>query len=491
MAPEQALGEPVGPWTDLYSVGVMTWEHLVGRVPFSEAATPTAVLLRHANEQIPPPITLQPDVDPAVSEWVGKLVANRPADRFQTAAEAWDALEQVLVAQLGPLWRRESRLNEEDSRRSPAVQTPEPADQLGAYPVIANPATDADYHTLQPQPQPARPPDASEATPVAASEATTAPAAEPVTGPDSALAPGGAAAAEPEPSPGLDPDAYHTYLDEPVLVPASAEPQPGPAPPPVVRNLVLRPQTVRMRPGERAEIRATLEGDPVAGAGWELAGGASSLATARATAAGAVIELHPGPGEPPWSSSLEVRCLWRGAPLAVASAGVEILAEELTPASPPAPAPSPAPAPAAAAPRALLARFVAIVASLTYIGCLFVPAYVKDDNEKLVSFWRATHGDRDNTPIHFSQLRTLVVLACVVLLVMVISAFTARRVGGVIALIASVALLAYSLTIPSTGHDYGFHHYGPTYFVSLGACAVMAAASARVAFAPSARRSPP
>ena len=179
MAPEQALGEPVGPWTDLYSVGVMTWEHLVGRVPFSDAATPTAVLLRHANEQIPPPITVQPDVDPALSEWVGKLVANRPDDRFQTAADAWDALEQVLVAQLGPLWRRESRLKEADSRRPEAVQTPDPADQFGAHPLIASPATPgtADYHTLDPQPAPARPPDTPEPTPVARAESTAAAAA--------------------------------------------------------------------------------------------------------------------------------------------------------------------------------------------------------------------------------------------------------------------------------------------------------------------------
>ena len=177
--------------------------------------------------------------------------------------------------------------------------------------------------------------------------------------------------------------------------------------------------------------------------------------------------------------------------MAVASARVEILAEARTRVSPPAPGPTPtpSPAPAAAAPPALLARFIAIVASLVYIGCLFVPLYVKDDNEKLVSFWAATHSDKVNTPIDYDQLKRLVVLAGVVVVIMVITAFFARRVGGVIALIASVALLVYSVTIPSTGRHYGFHHYGPTYFVSLGACVVIAIASAWVAFAPSARRS--
>src|SRR5919204_474226 len=47
MAPEQAMAKDIGPWTDLYSVGVIAYELLVGQVPFHDTTTPMAILLRH------------------------------------------------------------------------------------------------------------------------------------------------------------------------------------------------------------------------------------------------------------------------------------------------------------------------------------------------------------------------------------------------------------------------------------------------------------
>jgi serine/threonine protein kinase len=54
MAPEQAMAQDLGPFTDLYSVGVMAYELLTGRVPFHDTDTPVAIILRHVNEDIPP-----------------------------------------------------------------------------------------------------------------------------------------------------------------------------------------------------------------------------------------------------------------------------------------------------------------------------------------------------------------------------------------------------------------------------------------------------
>jgi serine/threonine protein kinase len=147
MAPEQALGEEVGPWTDLYSVGVMTWEQLVGHVPFSETVVPTAVLLRHVNEQIPAPISVRPDVDPALSRWVETLVANDPRERAQTATEAWDALEGIIVTRLGAMWRRGSRLREPDPPPVRDDGTAEPAHLIGTYPLVAAAGPESAYHT--------------------------------------------------------------------------------------------------------------------------------------------------------------------------------------------------------------------------------------------------------------------------------------------------------------------------------------------------------
>ena len=112
MAPEQALCDPVGPWTDLYSVGIITYEHLVGHVPFRDAGTPMAIMLRHINEDVPAPAEVDPRIDHELSDWVARLLEKDPTHRTQSAAAAWDELEEIVIDQLGPMWRRDARLTE-------------------------------------------------------------------------------------------------------------------------------------------------------------------------------------------------------------------------------------------------------------------------------------------------------------------------------------------------------------------------------------------
>ncbi|HWY18957.1 MAG TPA: serine/threonine-protein kinase [Solirubrobacteraceae bacterium] len=127
MAPEQALAHTIGPWTDLYSVGVMTYEQLVGRLPFHDSPTPVAILLRHVNESIPPVIDSRPDVDPSLSEWVARLLVKEFTGRTQSAAQAWEELEEIVLDLLGPRWRRDARLPERgSSASSPKPLTPAP-----------------------------------------------------------------------------------------------------------------------------------------------------------------------------------------------------------------------------------------------------------------------------------------------------------------------------------------------------------------------------
>jgi serine/threonine protein kinase len=110
MAPEQAMGQAVGPWTDLYSVGVMAFEMFVGRAPFQDTEEPMAVLMRQVSDSIPPVHTLRPEVDEAISDWIERLLVKEPADRVQSASEAWDQFEEIVLALVGALWRREARL---------------------------------------------------------------------------------------------------------------------------------------------------------------------------------------------------------------------------------------------------------------------------------------------------------------------------------------------------------------------------------------------
>jgi serine/threonine protein kinase len=115
MAPEQALGQPLTPATDLYSLGIITWEALAGRTPFGSSDTPMAVLYQQVNEPIPPIETIRDDMHPGACRWLARMLAKDPEQRYASALEAWDELEDVLLEMLGPRWRREAALDVSDA----------------------------------------------------------------------------------------------------------------------------------------------------------------------------------------------------------------------------------------------------------------------------------------------------------------------------------------------------------------------------------------
>src|SRR5919202_1697918 len=98
MAPEQAMAKNIGPWTDLYATGVIAYELLCGKVPFHDTDTPMAILLRQVNDPIPSPLSVKPDLDPRLAEWLEGLLAKAPEDRTSNAQEAWDALEEIIIS---------------------------------------------------------------------------------------------------------------------------------------------------------------------------------------------------------------------------------------------------------------------------------------------------------------------------------------------------------------------------------------------------------
>lgn len=110
MAPEQAMAKDLGPYTDLYSVGVMAYEMLTGQVPFHDTDTPVAILLRHINDEIPPAHEANPEVDRDLSDWTHRLLAKDWKTRTPTAGQAWDELEDIVIGLFGSRWRRDARL---------------------------------------------------------------------------------------------------------------------------------------------------------------------------------------------------------------------------------------------------------------------------------------------------------------------------------------------------------------------------------------------
>ena len=96
MAPEQARGETIDHRSDLFSLGSVLYTMCTGRPPFR--ASTTLAVLRRVSDEIPRPIR---EINPEIPEWlesiIAKLHAKNPDDRFQTAAEVAQLLEQQLA----------------------------------------------------------------------------------------------------------------------------------------------------------------------------------------------------------------------------------------------------------------------------------------------------------------------------------------------------------------------------------------------------------
>jgi serine/threonine-protein kinase len=107
MSPEQAMGErEVDGRSDIYSLAVVAYQMLTGRVPFS-AGNSMALLLKHVQEPPRPIVELRPETPKALRDVIERALMKAPEDRWPTAAAMRDALRANEAA--GTPWRPEHR----------------------------------------------------------------------------------------------------------------------------------------------------------------------------------------------------------------------------------------------------------------------------------------------------------------------------------------------------------------------------------------------
>lgn len=98
ISPEQAQGiRDLGPETDIYSLGIVLYQMIVGRVPFS-ADTPYAIVHDHIYKPLPLPSSVNPNVPAEIERVLLKTLAKEPQDRYNTATALIEDLESSIAS---------------------------------------------------------------------------------------------------------------------------------------------------------------------------------------------------------------------------------------------------------------------------------------------------------------------------------------------------------------------------------------------------------
>src|SRR5215468_1265427 len=103
MSPEQVRGDHVDARSDLFSLGIIYYELLTGKKPYS-GGTAESVMFRRTVERARPPLEMDPQMPRFLSEIVAKCLEKDVADRYQTAREIWDNIERWKQGASGSRW---------------------------------------------------------------------------------------------------------------------------------------------------------------------------------------------------------------------------------------------------------------------------------------------------------------------------------------------------------------------------------------------------
>ena len=139
MSPEQIQGEKdIDGRSDLYSLGIIFYQMLKGNTPF-QATTPAKVMMMHILEPVPELSELDPNLPPLVSDWLQKVLAKDPDDRFSTAKEMTEALEAAGRGETHHTMTTAPRTAIKDLGQPSTAQTPPPAPVYGTPQSVATP----------------------------------------------------------------------------------------------------------------------------------------------------------------------------------------------------------------------------------------------------------------------------------------------------------------------------------------------------------------
>jgi serine/threonine-protein kinase len=139
MSPEQAMGEELDARSDEYSLGVMLYEMLTGRPPFT-GDTPIAVVMGHVSKPLPSARQLNPDIPPSVERVMNKALSKKAVDRYDDCAAFNTALQEAILNK-----------DKEPKGAAPAV-TPGAATQMEFYNPSGRPGSGS-YQTYATNPE--------------------------------------------------------------------------------------------------------------------------------------------------------------------------------------------------------------------------------------------------------------------------------------------------------------------------------------------------